>query len=88
MPNTKSAIRRIRRVKAQTKVNIVRKSKYRSAIKQILKLIEKKNKKDALKLLPKINSELMRTAKLGVMKKRKASRLVSRITKKINKIKL
>ena len=86
MPNTKSAIRRVRRVKVQTGVNKIRKSKFKSSVKQILKLIEKKNKKDALNLLPKINSELMKIAKTGLIKKRKASRMVSRITKKINKI--
>ena len=35
MPNTKSAIRRVRRVKKQTQVNRIRKSKYKSAIKQM-----------------------------------------------------
>ena len=34
MPNTKSAIRRVRRIKKQTLVNRVRKSKYKSAIKR------------------------------------------------------
>ena len=44
MPNTKSAIRRVRRVKKQTLVNRLRKSKYRSAIKKMNDLIEKKDK--------------------------------------------
>ena len=35
MPNTKSAIRRVRRVKKQTQINRIRKSKYKNAIKQI-----------------------------------------------------
>ena len=33
MPNTKSAVRRVRRVKKQTKVNRIRKSKYKNTIK-------------------------------------------------------
>ena len=33
MPNTKSAIRRVRRVKKQTLVNKIRKSKYKKAVK-------------------------------------------------------
>ena len=41
MPNTKSAIRRVRRVKKQTLVNRVRKSKYKSAVKHMEKLIKK-----------------------------------------------
>tara|TARA_B100001250_G_scaffold316497_1_gene278903 strand:+ start:73 stop:231 length:159 start_codon:yes stop_codon:yes gene_type:complete len=49
-------------------------------------LIEKKNKKEALLFLPKLNSELMRIAKTGLIKKRNASRNVSRITKRINSL--
>ena len=49
-------------------------------------LIDAKNKKDALSFLPKLNSELMRIAKTGVIKKRNASRNVSRITKRINSL--
>jgi len=49
-------------------------------------LIEKKKKKDALAYLPKLNSELMKIAKTGIVKKRNASRNLSRITKKINSI--
>ena len=49
-------------------------------------LIEKKDKKEAKALLPKLNSELMRIAKTGVIKKKNASRNVSRITKKINSL--
>ena len=34
MPNTKSAIRRVRRVKKQAQVNRIRKSKYKNAVKK------------------------------------------------------
>ena len=44
------------------------------------------NKKEALSFLPRLNSELMRIAKTGVIKKRNASRNVSRITKRINSL--
>ena len=47
-------------------------------------MIEKKDKKGALNFLPKLNSELMKIAKTGVVKKQNASRNVSRITKRIN----
>ena len=39
MPNTKSAIRRVRRVKKQTKINKIRKSKYKNAVKEMEMLI-------------------------------------------------
>ena len=86
MANTKSAIKRIRRISRQTLVNKARKSKYRNALKKMNLLIEEKKKEEALKFLPKLNSELMRVAKTGVIKKQNASRNVSRITKKLSTI--
>tara|TARA_B110000438_G_C15766692_1_gene629944 strand:- start:26 stop:289 length:264 start_codon:yes stop_codon:yes gene_type:complete len=87
MPNTKSAIRRVRRVKLQTAVNRIRKSKYKSVIKKANELIDKKDKKALIKFLPELNSELMKASKTGIIKKNTSSRIVSRVTKKINKIK-
>ena len=86
MANTKSAIKRIRRISRQSLVNKARKSKYRNALKKMNLLIEEKKKEEAIKFLPKLNSELMRVAKTGVIKKQNASRNVSRITKKISTI--
>ena len=86
MPNTKSAIRRVRRVNKQTFVNRIRKSKYKSIIKEMSLLITAKKKKEAIKLLPKFNSQLMKITKVGVIKKQTASRKISRLTKKINKL--
>tara|TARA_B100000989_G_C19324866_1_gene378294 strand:+ start:99 stop:359 length:261 start_codon:yes stop_codon:yes gene_type:complete len=83
MANTKSAIKRIRRISKQTVVNKARKSKYKNALKKINALIEDKKKAEALKFLPKLNSELMKIAKSGIIKRQNASRNVSRITKKI-----
>ena len=86
MANTKSAIKRIRRISKQTTVNKARKSKYRNAIKKMNLLLEGKKKTEALKFLPRLNSELMKVAKTGIIKKANASRNVSRITKKITAI--
>ena len=84
MANTKSAIKRIRRISRQTVVNKSRKSKFKNAIKKMNILLDTKKKKDALKYLPKLNSELMKVAKTGIIKKQNASRNISRITRKIN----
>ena len=84
MANTKSAIKRIRKIATQTLVNKARKSKYRNAIKKMNLLLEEKKKDEALKFLPKLNSELMKVAKTGIIKKPNASRNISRITKKIS----
>ena len=87
MANTKSAIKRIRRIAKQTLVNKARRSKYRNAIKKMNLLLESKKKAEALKFLPKLNSELMKIAKTGIIKKANASRNISRITKKISALK-
>ena len=87
MPNTTSAIRRVRRVKLQTAVNRLRKSKYRSTIKQMANYLASKKKKEAQEFLPKFYSQLMKIAKTGVIKKETVSRKISRITKKIQKLK-
>ena len=83
MANTKSAIKRIRRISKQTVVNKARKSRFRNVLKKMNNLIDSKKKDEALKFLPKLNSELMKIAKTGIIKKKNASRNVSRITKKI-----
>ena len=84
MANTKSAIKRIRRISRQTTVNKTRKSRFRNAIKKMNSLLDLKKKKEALAFLPKLNSELMKIAKTGIVKKENASRNISRITRKIN----
>ena len=83
MPITKSAIRRVKRNKRQTLVNRTRKSKYKSAVKQISGYIALGKIKEAQDFLPKFQSQLMKIAKTGVIRKETASRKISRITKKI-----
>ena len=83
MPNTKSAIRRVRRVKKQTQINGVRKSKYKTAIKQMDLLIKSKDKEKSKKYFSKFQSILMQVAKSGVISKRTAARKISRTSKKI-----
>ena len=84
MANTKSAIKRIRRISRQTVVNKTRKNKFKNAIKKMNLLLDSKKKKEALAFLPKLNSELMKIAKTGIIKRQNASRNISRITRKIN----
>ena len=86
MANTKSAIKRIRRISKQTSVNKIRKSRYKNALKKMQLIIFKKDKKKALEFLPKLNSELMKVSKTGIIKKKNVSRNISRITKKINSL--
>ena len=87
MPNTKSAIRRTRRTQQQALVNRIRKSKYKSTIKQMLMYLDSGKIKEAKSFLPKFHSQLMKIAKTGVVSKKTTSRKISRITKKINNLK-
>ena len=85
MPNTKSAIRRTKRTQLQATVNKIRKSKYKSVIKEMTTYLAAGNTQKAKSFLPKFHSQLMKIAKTGVVSKKTASRKISRITKKINK---
>jgi len=83
MPNTKSAIRRVRRVQKQTQINRIRKSKYKNAIKQMDLLLKEKEKEKANKYFAKFQSILMQVAKSGAISKKTAARKISRVSKKI-----
>jgi small subunit ribosomal protein S20 len=82
MANTKSAIKRIRRISKQTAVNKARKSRFRNALKKMNLLIEDKKKDEALKFLPKLNSELMKIAKTGIIKKKMLQEMFLELQKK------
>ena len=83
MPNTKSAIRRVRRVKKQTQINRIRKSKYKNAVKKMETYIKSKDKEKAKKYFSRFQSILMQVAKSGVISRRTAARKISRTSKKI-----
>ena len=87
MPNTKSAIRRVKRTRTQASLNRIRKSKYKSAVKQMSTYLESGKIKEAKSFLPKFHSQLMKVAKTGVVSKKTASRKISRIAKKIKSLK-
>ncbi len=84
MPNTKSAIRRVRRVKKQTQVNRIRKSKYKNAVKKMETHLKMKEKEKAKKYFSKFQSILMQVAKSGIINRNTASRKISRVSKKIS----
>ena len=51
MANTKSAIKRIRRISKQTTVNKARRSRYKNALKKMNLLINSKKKNRSIKVL-------------------------------------
>ena len=83
MPNTKSAIRKVRRVKSQTQINRIRKSKYKNAVKNMEALLKSKDKAKSKEYFSKFQSILMQVAKSGVIKKKTVSRKISRTSKKL-----
>ena len=83
MPNTASAIRRVRRVAMQTAVNRLRKGKYRAAVKKMEELLKKGDKNKIKGFFPNFQSILMKVTKLGTINKKTASRKISKISKKI-----
>ena len=87
MPIIKSAIRRVKKTRLQTTVNRIRKSKYKSAVKQMSSYIAASKIKEAQDFLPKFHSQLRKIAKTGVIRKETVSRKISRVTKKIQKLK-
>ena len=84
MPNTKSAIRRVRRVKKQTQINRIRKSKYKNAVKKMELMLKSKEKEKAKKFFSKFQSILMQVAKSGIVSRNTAARKISRVSKKIS----
>ena len=84
MPNTASAIRRVRRVVKQTAVNRIRKSKYRAAVKKMEDLIKSGEKEKIKAFFSDFQSILMQVAKTGTINKKTASRKISKISKKIS----
>ena len=84
MPNTASAIRRVRRVVKQTAVNRIRRSKYRAAVKKMEDLIKNGEKEKIKTYFNEFQSILMQVAKTGTINKKTASRKISKLSKKIS----
>ena len=87
MPNTKSAKRKVKKVAKQAIANKFWKIRSKLAIKKMEAILKKNNKKEAQSFYPKFQSELMKTVKKGIIKKKSASRKISRISKKIKNLK-
>ena len=83
--NLQNMIQSSKITKIQASINRIRKSKYKSAVKKMSEYISSNKMKEAKEYLPKFYSQLMKVAKTGVIKKRTASRTISKFTKKIQK---
>lgn len=87
MPITSSAKKALRASKKKRVYNVAHRDAVSSVSKQIRKLVAAAKKTEAMKLLPKAYKELDKAAKTGFIKKNAASRIKSRLSAAIKKIK-
>ncbi len=85
MPITKSAKKALRQNVSRRKQNLKRKETYKQVVKEVRKLAKNKQKNEGQALLSKAFQALDKAAKTKVIKKNKASRLKSRISKILGK---
>ena len=85
MANHKSAEKRVRQTKKRTLVNNDRRSRIRTSIKSLLKLIEAKDKDKAYAQFRKVESEIRKGVSKGVSKKETSSRKISRLSAYLKK---
>ncbi len=83
MPITKTAIKALRQSGRRHAQNLARSNAYKKILKEINKLVAAGKHADAQKLLSGLYASVDKAAKTNVIKKNKASRIKSRITKKL-----
>ena len=86
MANTKSAKKRILQTRKKTEFNRFIKSRVRTKIKKIFSLIKSNNKDEAKLNFLSFESDVSKAMSKGVFKKNTASRLVSRLSKKVKNL--
>ena len=86
MANIKSAKKRILQTRKRTEFNRFVKSRVRTKIKKIFSLIKSKKKDEAKLNFLSFESDVSKAMSKGVFKKNTASRLVSRLSKKVKNL--
>jgi small subunit ribosomal protein S20 len=87
MPNTKSAAKAMRQAVRRHVRNIKVKDGFKSAVKEVKKLIAAGKKSEAVEAMKKAMSTLDKAVKKNVIKKGASSRKKSRLAKALAKIK-
>jgi len=85
MPNTKSAMKELRKTKKRTVHNLRIKRKIRDMAKDILKAVEVNDLDTAKKIFPEFQKTVDKAAKVNIIKKNAAARKKSRLNKRIIK---
>jgi small subunit ribosomal protein S20 len=86
MANTISALKRIRQTERRAAFNRARKTRFRSQLKALRRLLDSKDASAARTALPATFSAIDRAAKWGVIKKNTAARYKSRIAARLRSL--
>ena len=86
MANTVSSLKRVRQTERKTAVNRLRKSRLRTQIRKLRRLVASKDANGAQAALSETHSLIDRAAKWGVIKKNAAARYKSRLTANVQKL--
>jgi small subunit ribosomal protein S20 len=86
MANTSSAKKATRKIAARTETNKARRSRVRTFLRKVEEALTAGSKASAEAALLAAQPELMRAAQKGVMHKSTASRKVSRLALRVNKL--
>ena len=86
MPITKSAKKRVKQEKIRNARNNIISLKLKKNIKKLLEHINKKDKKKSQDLFKTCQKQLLKAKNKGLLKKKKVSRKISSLNKKIKDI--
>ena len=86
MANTVSSLKRVRQTERKTAVNRLRKSRLRTQIRKLRRLVASKDGVAAQAELAGTHSLIDRAAKWGIIKKNAAARYKSRLTANVRKL--
>ena len=86
MANTVSSLKRVRQTERKTAVNRLRKSRLRTQIRKLRRLVASSDATGAQAVLSETHSVIDRAAKWGIIKKNAAARYKSRLTANVVKL--
>jgi small subunit ribosomal protein S20 len=86
MANTKSAKKAARQIVRRTVINKSRRSRVRSAVRQVEEALAAGDRKSALAAMAQAEPALVRAAKHGIVHRNAARRKVSRLAQRIAKL--
>jgi len=86
MANTVSSLKRVRQTERKTAVNRLRKSRLRTQIRKMRRLVASSDATAAEAELPTTYSLIDRAAKWGIIKKNSAARYKARLTANVKKL--